>query len=967
MRILSDEEIIKILVKFRDYLDIADWFTGALRSIGWVVIMGLSYAVDLLSKGIKEVYKFMGFLGSEQFVNLLTDYKAISFTLAAVAVAFLGWRIIVLKQVDYSKIITNTLFAITILLVLPWSLNQAEDFINAGKSGNSTTMSQSSKIYKANITDLYAIDEDGWETKNPKKRNYITDDASIDLINILETVDMGGIFKESPLSDDGQDILNMKLINKSDEQEITDLENNFFMDDEAYYRYAWHPIFMMLELGTLALVLFLTMFKTAQLILEMAVVKAYLTTAALTDLESGQRNKKAVEKLRNIVVVLFMLMPLISIYLILTDYVNSLDISSASKLVILLAAGIFVIDGPNFVEELFGVDAGLKSMSRSLMGMYAGAKATGGLAKGIGKGAKSVGKSSKNAVKKGFSRREGERGLDGFKEKKGEQGNNSSTPHKDNDSLNEKKKPLEELVNEHKIAGADHDKHSGGNVGKSKYISLDESLNSLGNMLDSQNDSTEDHTEGNNRMKPSNMNVNTPTHLSEASKRMKNQVEKMQGPISSLPNMLTGEQLSFHDNNALGSLSRQTLNPTNRDDLNGFSFNSSSEVTEPSRNMNNTLKQMQGPIRSPLSFFNVPDLKGENGLNTGGIRNMSPSNYVKSNQDYTRNMPAFYQKANSTMKDQIGSMQGPIFTLPTRLGNESSNPIEQTGSRSQFASGNSGRILEALNRTSAPPINSPMGIVGKSSQQMNTSPRVTPMSASNRDSMTPVNTPNRSIATPISNPVVQVPSSGQKSANSKVAPMSAPNRPIATPISNPGVQMPSGGQQKSVSPIVTPVSAPNRPIAAPISNPGVQMPSGSQKSVNTSVTPVNPPSRPIATPISNPGIQMPSGGQQKSVSPIVTPVSAPNRPITTPISNPGVQVPSGSKQKSVSPIVTPVSAPNRPIATPISNPGVKAESIVQQRNNNPKRVSANDSNKTSNQMRNSIIKKDKNERDDKKQ
>ncbi|MCE4051677.1 pLS20_p028 family conjugation system transmembrane protein [Bacillus sp. Au-Bac7] len=924
---MDDKDIIKILIKFRDYLDIADWFTGALRTVGWVIISGLSYMVDLLSKGIKEVYKLMGFLSSDQMVDFLSDYKAITFALATVAVAFLGWRIIVLKQVDYSKIITNTLFAITILVVLPWSLNQAEDFINAGKSGNSTTISQSTKIYKANITDLYAIDEDGWETKNPEKRNYISDDASIDLINILETVDTGGIFKSSPLSDDGQDILNKKLISESDEQEVTDLENNLFMDDEAYYRYAWHPIFMMLELGTLALVLFLTMFKTAQLILEMAVVKVFLTTAALTDLEEGQRNKKAVEKLRNIVVVLFMMMPLISIYLLLTDYVNSMDISSASKLVILLAAGVFVIDGPNFVEELFGVDAGLKSMSRSLMGMYAGAKATGSLAKGTVKGIKNVGKATKSTVKgmgNVFSRREGERGLDGFKEKKADKGKDSSDKdnHSSNDTGNEKKKSKEWVDSENRLAILDNSSSSEKEASKSEKNprnkekmggyseknGVDDENNrldtetGLGSFQGSPNSSLgESVGEKTNSMLPRNMKVNTPKPIAAASKRMKKHMEKMQGPIASLPNMLSGEQPNGPSNNALGSLARDSINPSsNRDTGSSYSVNAPSEITEPSRNMNNTLGQMQGPIRSPLSFFNVPELKGENGLSTSGRRNISPSNYVKSNQDYSVNTPAFYQNASSSMKEQIGRMQGPIHSLPTRLGNESNHtPSKQTGSSSQFASGNTGRVLNAVNRTSTAPMNNP----GVSGPQRSGSPIVAPMSA-----------PQRVSAAPLSNPGVNVGSSSpQKSGRSIVAPMSAPQRVSTAPMNNPGVNVGSGSQPKSGSPTVAPVSAPARTITAPTSTPVV-------KSVNVS--------------------------SQKTGSPRVAPVSAPARTITVPTSSPGVHVGSGRRQRSESPRTATVSAPNRTNAAPIRNPEIKAGSSRQPKSESP-RNSKNNNNKKS--------------------
>ncbi|MDO7204232.1 hypothetical protein Q5M85_08880 [Paraclostridium bifermentans] len=42
------------------------------------------------------------------------------------------------------------------------------------------------------------------------------------------------------------------------------------------------------------------------------------------------------------------------------DFIASSNISKPTQLVMILASGILVIDGPNFIEEIFGIDAGLK-------------------------------------------------------------------------------------------------------------------------------------------------------------------------------------------------------------------------------------------------------------------------------------------------------------------------------------------------------------------------------------------------------------------------------------------------------------------------------------------------------------------------------------------------------------------------------------------------------------------------------
>ncbi|WP_411859097.1 pLS20_p028 family conjugation system transmembrane protein, partial [Bacillus subtilis] len=184
---------------------------------------------------------------------------------------------------------------------------------------------------------------------------------------------------------------------------------------------SWHPWYMMFELGTIAFVLFMTMFKTAQLIMELGILKIFSVGTALTDLENGQRNKKFLEKIKNTFIVLFSIELLLQCYILFTDYIGQADISAPIKIVVLIAAAILTVDGPNFIEEMFGIDSGLKSISRSLVGLFAGAKTakmatdfTASTAKKAGKMAGKIAKKSSDAALVGMGAGKGI--LDGFKE-----------------------------------------------------------------------------------------------------------------------------------------------------------------------------------------------------------------------------------------------------------------------------------------------------------------------------------------------------------------------------------------------------------------------------------------------------------------------------------------------------------------------------------------------------------------------
>lgn len=98
---------------------------------------------------------------------------------------------------------------------------------------------------------------------------------------------------------------------------------------------------MMIELGTMAFVLFMTMFKTAQLIMELGILKIFSVGTALTDIEHGQRNKKFLEKIKNTFIVLFSIELLLQCYILFTDFIGQADISEPTKIVVFIANSLF--------------------------------------------------------------------------------------------------------------------------------------------------------------------------------------------------------------------------------------------------------------------------------------------------------------------------------------------------------------------------------------------------------------------------------------------------------------------------------------------------------------------------------------------------------------------------------------------------------------------------------------------------
>ncbi|MDD9150447.1 MULTISPECIES: pLS20_p028 family conjugation system transmembrane protein [unclassified Sporolactobacillus] len=423
---LSDSQIIAKLKSILDYLSLNSPGTDLLRWIGWSIIKGLSAVDNSLSNGVTQAYKLMAFYDSSGFNAFIKPYLPFFFTMAGLALAYLGWTIIIRHRTDYNKLIVNFLVIVTFFAAMPWGMQQMYKMVNYGQSGLSSAKSLSSQmgdgtqVIKSNITDLYLLDKAKFNASKMSSKNYISSDSDVSVLDINEAVDTGN---NSPLSDDGKKIFSKKLSNSTGKLTLEDMQTHWFTADEAYYRYSWHPFLMIISLLMTMVVVLSTMFKVAQLSMELALVKTIAIGSSFTDLESGQRTKKMILKIRNIFIVLYLMALTLKIYFVFLDYISSVKgISDLVRVIFTVAAGFLVIDGPNIVEELFGINAGMSSAIKGAMGLmgagFLASRAAGG-ALDAGKKALDVGKkmAGRAANVGGAALGAGKGALDGFKSK----------------------------------------------------------------------------------------------------------------------------------------------------------------------------------------------------------------------------------------------------------------------------------------------------------------------------------------------------------------------------------------------------------------------------------------------------------------------------------------------------------------------------------------------------------------------
>lgn len=418
---LTDEQMIDILLRFSDVLGLTSWWSAMFRAGMWAVNKGLAVVVEALNTGLDQAFKLFRFFESDGIENFLTLYMPIFFALAGAAIVYMGFQIM-RNNGEPSKMVSALLIGITLFVVLPWGMTQMKELVIAGKGILPTSQNQSISIIQSNITDVYQIDKEGWISVSPTKMNDISGMQDIKMLDITESVDMGSFFfDDSPLSDDGKQILAKKLTKIGNKYELVKPSSHFFTEDQTYYRYSWHPWLMLFGLLGKALVVFFTIMKVIQLMVELGVLKIFTTATAMTDID-GQRNKKLIMKIRNTFLVLYIAIALLFIYDLAIAFINTSEVNAVMKAVAILVVSIYFMDGPNFIEELLGIDAGLKSMSQSVIAATMGARGAVDATKGAASMAKKGASTAFNMTRKGAgglfkTGAAGKGALDGFMER----------------------------------------------------------------------------------------------------------------------------------------------------------------------------------------------------------------------------------------------------------------------------------------------------------------------------------------------------------------------------------------------------------------------------------------------------------------------------------------------------------------------------------------------------------------------
>lgn len=366
----------QILEQFSEYFNINDIFIRIIFLGGIWIVKGLYFLVSQAENLLTEMFVFLDFTTYPAIQEIIQYVIPMGIMFMIIAVTFVGFLIMLgNEKIKIPTVFKNVVIAAIIILLLPTSITLLNQLTKSGAAYVKGDIEEglAFNVIKENVYDVLYLDKIGYSPDFVTKKNNLTKDVyeRMDPSDWGETINTDDYMLNNP------EVFNNKLVVTSDGNfEMKELDQKMLTIFKEYYmRYDVNFGIIIGNFLVLILVFVLTSLKMARIIYEIVVNQVLLTLTALVDISTGERVKKVIPELLSGFLAIGLFFLLIRLYIIASSFVGTMDISSLAKMIILIAVSFAVIDGPNLIEKLIGVDAGLKDAWRTAAGVYTAGKA----------------------------------------------------------------------------------------------------------------------------------------------------------------------------------------------------------------------------------------------------------------------------------------------------------------------------------------------------------------------------------------------------------------------------------------------------------------------------------------------------------------------------------------------------------------------------------------------------------------
>ena len=380
---VSDDEIMAVLENNKDFFVTNSISSDVFRWLGWNLVKLLNKLAGVGENLYKKAFELLTFSAGTSFEERLDTFEPLFIGLLAVSLVVLG-IILIFNHEKKPNIMNNICMMVAVITCSFMIMSQLNGII---KTGVNVIVDASPSLSAINDSfyDLYYIDGKKGGLDHMKESNYGSyhydrlTDKEMELIDINEVLNPN----KDGLTDAGSEILNKRLdvVSKSSDSgknQLAEVYNGFgwnSQDDsdwfnEFYYRYKVDYLSACIALIAYIIVYFSMAYKVVRIIFELAANRV-LAVLYSADLTGGQKTMKILTSIKDSYIVMLFSAIMIKLFTMMNTYISSKfpDDALVRNLFILFIA-FAVCDGPNIIEKLTGIDAGLKSGVGKLIAGY---------------------------------------------------------------------------------------------------------------------------------------------------------------------------------------------------------------------------------------------------------------------------------------------------------------------------------------------------------------------------------------------------------------------------------------------------------------------------------------------------------------------------------------------------------------------------------------------------------------------
>ncbi len=392
-------------IRNSEILKTNDLFSSGIRKIGWGIVKGLVKFSDAVQTLYDKSFGFIDMTTNSSINDFVQRFKPAFIALTALALLYLGY-ILIMKHDKKPNVVTNICVAVLCVSCSTFMFGTLNGLAHSFKTGvDSYSIKGNEKgaitIVDENTIDvlkLYKKHGDSLKPGDYKKSTGGITEKNLQYLDINNVVN----YKSDDFSSEENPFkYRISALNPGGGEIISENDDGWGINDgddadfgnEFYYRYNVQWINTFIQLISLIIVYIAMSYKCVRVAFELVVARllAYLYSA---ELSGGEKVRKILAFIRDSYILLGVTAICIKLYAVFTGLIHSYVGTSITSAIFSLFLAFTVIDGPNLVEKLLGMDAGLKSSTARML-------AIGGMAMGA---TKFTARTSKNIMDKLMSK-----------------------------------------------------------------------------------------------------------------------------------------------------------------------------------------------------------------------------------------------------------------------------------------------------------------------------------------------------------------------------------------------------------------------------------------------------------------------------------------------------------------------------------------------------------------------------------